>query len=192
MNAKAQPVKERVATLGVFAALLISWSCLFGGTATAAEINCSHAYELCLGTGSADDIFGWSNQNEIVARAGRDHAWGYAAIDWIFGGEDGDSINGGEGGDVVKGETGNDSYFELGGNYGVYGQSQNDAVEGNVGRDFLEGNQGADGLYGGDSADVMFAEDGEADTVNGGAGESGHTQPCYVDGYDAWTACEPF
>jgi len=190
MGAIVQLLPGKKVSLGVLGLLAVSL-CLMEGTASAQEITCSHTIELCLGTNSGDNMYGWSNQQEIVARDGRDHAWGYAAIDWMFGGEDGDTLNGGEGGDVVKGEYGNDSYFELGGNFGVYGESQNDALEGNTGRDVVEGDQGQDGLHGGDSADVLFAEDGEADTVNGGAGEAGQAQPCYVDGHDAWTACEP-
>lgn len=170
----------------VCVSLGIQSSVAFGDT-----ITCSHSYGYCGATNGNDNIHGWSNSNEIDAKTGRDNAWAASAQDWLWGGSDGDALNGGEGPDIIRGEYGNDSYLEISGSAGLFGQSGNDDIEGNVGRDFLEGNSGSDNMRGGDSADTIYAEDGTYDVVNGGAGEPPYVQPCYVDGYDAWTACEP-
>lgn len=171
---------------------------LIGGTigaamqqAFAATINCPHKYEGCSGSWSADQIFGWSNANEIGALPGRDDAWGYAAQDRLYGHDDADALFGGEGWDLVHGDWGNDSYYHASGGagFGVYGNSEGDSLEGNQGLDIVQGDYGPDGMYGGDHDDLLFAEDGGGvDTVQGGGHVAG--DGCWVDGSDSWAGCE--
>ena len=158
------------------------------GQALGATIYCSHQYPACIGSWSADDIYGWENGNEVDADPGRDNVWGYGQQDWLFGDDDADALFGGVGGDTVKGLWGNDSYYWVpgGAGFGVYGNSENDIAEGNIGNDLVEGDYGSDYMAGGDDSDYLKAEDGQGDTVHGGAG----TDACWVDGYDSWDGCE--
>lgn len=155
------------------------------GIALGQTINCSHVGVYCQGTSEADNISGWENANEIEAKAGRDQVWAYGSIDIVHGSDDGDNVNGGEGVDSVYGEAGNDSNLVIGGGAGVYGQSQDDYLYGGVGNDLVEGDAGNDLMYGNEHDDVFFAEDGQADTVDGNSG----SDICYVDGNDTWSNC---
>lgn len=156
--------------------------------AFAATITCPHNLETCIGSWGEDQIFGWQNQNAINAEPGRDDVWGYEAFDNLLGSNDADALFAGEDGDNVYGQYGNDSYYQVpgGAGFGVYGNSGWDRTEGNIGNDLVQGDTGQDGMYGGDNDDYLFAEDGQPDTVQGGANSDG----CWVDGYDSWAGCE--
>lgn len=160
-------------------------------TAFAEDIVCSHEYSSCNGTAYADDIEGWENINEILARENRDRAYGYAQQDFLWGSTDADALYGGNDADTVKGESGNDSYLVVTGGkaFGAYGNSGWDLVEGNEGQDYVEGGLGEDNMKGGDDKDALFARDGQADLVDGGAGAE--PQWCWLDLEDSWIACEP-
>ena len=186
----ADRLKAKLAHLSIAALLLGGAVGIGGGAAFAATINCSHWHSVCLGTSYEDFIYGWENTNEIEARQGRDNVHGYGAQDYIWGSWDADNVNGGEGNDFVHGEQGNDSYLVVGGNYAVAGQSGSDLLTGNYGDDLLQGDAGGDTMRGDEHNDVLYAEDGQADNVNGG--ESTALEPCYVDGYDAWYSCNPY
>jgi Ca2+-binding RTX toxin-like protein len=179
-------VGTRLIQLGIATAAVGATIGMLMGVAFGATINCSHVYEFCQGTGGNDEIGGWENANEIIARDGRDYVWGYGTQDYIWGQNDGDALFAGEGGDNVYGGYGNDSTAVTQGG-GVYGNSEADYMEGNSGDDTMEGGTGQDNIHGGDHNDWLGAEDGQPDIVQGGA-HSGF-QPCWVDGYDAYYAC---
>ncbi|WP_353845708.1 Calx-beta domain-containing protein, partial [Microcystis sp. 49638_E5] len=81
--------------------------------------------------------------------------------DVIFGGTAVEALKGGGGNDTISGNAGDD---------GIYGEDGNDVLNGGVGNDQLYGGNGND-LLNGDSGDDYFTGDeGNNDTINGGAG----------------------
>ncbi|REJ50440.1 MAG: calcium-binding protein [Microcystis flos-aquae DF17] len=84
--------------------------------------------------------------------------------DVIFGGTESeyyDGLKGGGGNDTISGNAGTDY---------IYGENGNDVLNGGVGNDNIYGGNGND-LLNGDSGDDYFTGDeGDNDTINGGAG----------------------
>jgi Ca2+-binding RTX toxin-like protein len=81
--------------------------------------------------------------------------------DVIFGGTAVEALKGGGGNDTISGNAGDDR---------IYGEDGNDVLNGGVGNDQLYGGNGND-LLNGDSGDDYFTGDeGNNDTINGGAG----------------------
>ena len=191
MGAVRKLIRSAKTPLPVFAVVLGVGIGILGGSAFAAEVNCSHVAEFCYGTTNNDQITGWNNTNIIEAKSGHDDVWAYPGTDTVFGGDDADNVNGGEQNDALYGEYGNDSYWVVGGSNGLFGGPGPDNLFGGVGQDFLEGNGSPDNMYGNDHSDVFFAQDGVGDVVDGNGSTPGVEQPCYVDGYDAWSNCTP-
>ena len=81
--------------------------------------------------------------------------------DVIFGGTAVEELKGGGGNDTISGNAGDDY---------IYGEDGNDVLNGGVGNDDIYGGNGND-LLNGDSGDDYFTGDeGNNDTINGGAG----------------------
>jgi len=138
----------------------------------------TRAFQVRIGDGSNNTIFGTTGQDAIFGRDGQDN---------IFGGSSRDLIDGGEGSDDIRGEGGNDELrgggsfdFLYGGTendrlFGgdsfdhLYGEAHNDELHGDGGNDNLFGGSGNDTLYGGADRDTLRGEDGN-DTLDGGAG----------------------
>ncbi|MCA2720146.1 Calx-beta domain-containing protein [Microcystis sp. M169S2] len=85
--------------------------------------------------------------------------------DVIFGGTAVEELKGGGGNDTISGNAGDDY---------IYGEDGNDVLNGGVGNDQLYGGNGND-LLNGDSGDDYFTGDeGNNDTINGGAGSDSY------------------
>jgi Ca2+-binding RTX toxin-like protein len=149
--------------------------------------------------GGADTITGgdtWGRANILFGHGGNDTLNGGTGGDWLNGGAGDDIVHGGDEtdpssnnyGDGIDGAEGNDT---------LYGGAGRDVIVGGDGSDLIEGGDGNDILYhdgdGLTATDAMFvlspnpfpasipvrgflagdrrAEDGAADTVNGGAGD---------------------
>jgi len=102
-----------------------------------------------------------------------------ASVENILGGSAGDSLSGSAGNNRLDGGAGNDtlrgfgSHDELNGGAGndkLDGGSGPDALFGGDGNDTLIGGHGRDRLSGGAGNDYFIANDGEIDTLLGGAG----------------------
>jgi hypothetical protein len=81
--------------------------------------------------------------------------------DLIVGSDDDNSVSAGEGNDTVVGGLGNDSLDGEGGDDWLIGEQGDDRLTGGPGSDLMEGRSGDD---------TFVAEDGERDTLDGGAG----------------------
>jgi Ca2+-binding RTX toxin-like protein len=106
---------------------------------------------LCGGAGN-DTLDGWYGNDYVLGEAGDDVLMGYYGCDTLCGGD---------GNDRIYGEADNDALF------GGYG---NDSLYGASGDDFLVGEAGYDYMSGGDGNDYFCAQDGQTDTLDGGAG----------------------
>ncbi|BBH37997.1 hypothetical protein myaer102_04770 [Microcystis viridis NIES-102] len=85
--------------------------------------------------------------------------------DVIFGGTAVEALKGGGGNDTISGNAGDDY---------IYGEDGNDVLNGGVGNDDIYGGNGND-LLNGDSGDDYFTGDeGNNDTINGGAGSDSY------------------
>lgn len=71
------------------------------------------------------------------------------------------SVSGGAGNDTIIGGSRNDT---------LRGNAGNDSLIGNAGNDSLDGGDGLDTLFGNAGNDTLVGEDGESDTLDGGAG----------------------
>ena len=81
--------------------------------------------------------------------------------DVIFGGTAVEELKGGGGNDTISGNAGNDN---------IYGEDGNDVLNGGVGNDGLYGGNGNDLLNGDSGHDYFTGDEGNNDTINGGAG----------------------
>jgi Ca2+-binding RTX toxin-like protein len=97
--------------------------------------------------------------------------------DTLLGGTGDDELSGGRGSDRLVGGAGDD---ELSGSRG------NDDLEGNAGDDTLVGGKDGDEFDGGAGKDRLDAQDGSAETVDGGSDED----TCTVDTIDTTVNCE--
>jgi hypothetical protein len=88
--------------------------------------------------------------------------------------------------DRLIGTDGSDRISGLGGNDLIVGAGGSDYLSGGPGADRLRGGGGHDHLEGGSGPDVISAADGEADTIDCGAG----SDTAYVDQRDAVRGCE--
>jgi hypothetical protein len=107
---------------------------------------------LCEGTTKADQITGSPYSETIYAYAGNDIVDGQAGDDFIFGDRGSDKLTGGEGSDYVVGGDGNDTI------------------------DLTDSTGSTDGseeiAFGFSGNDTIYAADGNADTIQCGAGKS--------------------
>lgn len=105
------------------------------------------------GTPHADDLFGSSQNENILSLGGNDRAMGYGRADWLAGNEGDDSLFGNEGADVIQGGQGIDFLF---------GGVDNDVLSGDTGNDILSGDAGSDFLLGGEGEDRFVLGTGGA------------------------------
>jgi len=117
-----------------------------------------------------DSIEGNGGNDSIVGGLGNDTIRGGSDNDTLDGSDGNDSIFGGAGFDVLTGSTGNDSLY--GGDQGdtMGGGQGNDLLVGGKGFDVLTGGVGNDILQGDEGNDTLNAQDGLADSVDGGSG----------------------
>ena len=111
--------------------------------------------------GGNDTLIGGAHSDEMYGGAGDDLLVGNAGHDAMPGHEGNDVLRGGEGSDIVDGAAGNDR---------LDGGAGDDIVIGGAGHDVLFGGLGADDILGLAGNDVLLADDGVADTVDGGLG----------------------
>jgi Ca2+-binding RTX toxin-like protein len=168
------------------------------GTAAAAQIAGTPGNDRIRGTGQADVIDGATGDDRIGARSGpdtvtggdgADRIWGVRGADRLFGGTGDDRIWGGHGNDQSWGEDGNDRMGGAAGHDRQWGGNGNDLIYAARGRDETWGEEGddqlwamarvdvkgrndtaGDVLHGGNGNDTFRVRDGEADTVDCGAG----------------------
>jgi Ca2+-binding RTX toxin-like protein len=117
------------------------------------------------GDGGVDFLFGQVGNDIIDGGAGADNIWGNENDDTITDPSGANVINGGSGNDNITGGVDADQIF----GEGNVGQLGNDTIDGGLGPDLLLG-------LGGD--DTIIANDGFADTVNGGPTLN---DTCFVD-----------
>lgn len=136
------------------------------------------------GYGGDDFLAGNDGGNDLIdAGDGNDYIWtnfatdadtsrGGAGNDYIW-----DSLGDGEvWGDDNDMQAGNDTLRGVSGNDCLFGLAGNDWLEGGKGDDLLQGGRGSDSLEGGagddriESANGMGGDEGDVDTMNGGAG----------------------
>ena len=91
-------------------------------------------------------------------------------VERIVGGSGDDFITGSDGDNSLDGRAGNDTIFGGLGNDSIDGGDGNDSLAGESGDDVLTGNAGQDAMTGGAGDDSFIANDGEADTIDGGTG----------------------
>jgi Ca2+-binding RTX toxin-like protein len=114
-----------------------------------------------VGTQAPDVLRGTRGRDVICGLGGNDTILGGGGADVIYGGPGADVLDGGAGNDVLRGGAGDDE---------LVGRSGDDLLDGGEGRDRLTGGTGRDTLLGGGGNDMLFAQDGRADTVDGGGG----------------------
>jgi Ca2+-binding RTX toxin-like protein len=115
----------------------------------------------------------------ITGRDGRDLLYGSGTLtntitglggdDGVFGSWGDDFLSGGAGADSIGGDNGNDTMSGGDDNDVMQGGGQNDTIGGDAGDDMINGEPGQDTLHGGSGNDFIQAQDGERDTVDGGA-----------------------
>lgn len=108
-----------------------------------------------------DTIRGGGGNDNIYGDHGNDRLYGDDGNDRLFGGSGDDYLRGGEGSDYLLGQAGADR---------LYGDAGSDRLWGGTGNDYLHGGSGTDSLFGEQDDDTLSARDGEADVVDGGAG----------------------
>ena len=104
-----------------------------------------------------DVLTGNSGGNVIYGQAGNDQIDGSTGPDILYGdyenptaADGNDTVDGGEGADYVYGDGGSDTLF------------------GGIGPDIVTGGPDSDAMDGGANSDILHAQDGFADTVDGG------------------------
>ena len=115
-------------------------------------------------------IAGTMGPDVLRGGPGNDVICGLGGNDRILGGGGDDVLYGGGGADVLDGGAGNDSLFGGAGDDELLGRSGDDLLDGGDGRDRLTGGTGRDRLLGAAGNDTLLAQDGRADTVDGGSG----------------------
>ncbi|MFL6764149.1 MAG: beta strand repeat-containing protein [Sphingomicrobium sp.] len=155
--------------------------------------------DLVYGQDGNDTINGGDGDDTLYGANGNDTLNGQGGNDFLEGGQGNDTITGGDGNDVLHGAGGDQfsgsDYLDGGngddtldggdGNDNLYGGAGNDTLNGGTGVDNVIGGSGSDTLNGGDGDDVLapdintpglialyssYADDGVADTIDGGAG----------------------
>lgn len=130
--------------------------------------------DFVFGLDGDDDLDGGAENDLVLGQEGNDIADGGTGDDQVLGNEDNDILsdpsgdnvlNGGPGDDEITGGTGDDNIFGDG-----------DVTQ--AGDDTIDGGLGSDQLIGFAGNDEITANDGVADTVNGGPG----VDVCLFDG----------
>jgi len=133
-----------------------------------------------------------SDLEKIYGTRGNDTYVGSAGNDVFDGGFGSDTARGGPGDDNLTGGTEADQLFGEGGNDTLYGGEGDDRVDGGPGTDSLFGDYSACSAYGCSSGnDQLFARDGEADSLNCGAGaDSAQVDAVDTLAQDGFQLCE--
>jgi Ca2+-binding RTX toxin-like protein len=108
-----------------------------------------------------DSLYGGGNYDSIFGGDGKDLLSGGGGRDRLFGGTSHDALYGGTGNDALDGQDGNDRLF---------GGPGDDKLFGGSGYDQLTGDSGIDLLVGGIGNDTILAQDGVAESIDGGDG----------------------
>jgi Ca2+-binding RTX toxin-like protein len=109
----------------------------------------------------------------LVTTAGQaEHDNVHTDVENVIGSQGADLITGSDADNVIDGQAGDDTIFGGIGDDALFGGEGNDSLEGEGGFDQLTGEAGNDTLNGGDDDDQFFNADGEADTLDGGAGDN--------------------
>ena len=146
-----------------------------------------------------DTVNGGDGDDTILGLGGSDTLNGNGGNDNIFGGVGSDNINGGVGDDQLLGNENNDTITDPSGTNTINGGFGDDDLTGGTGidrifgdadntqngDDFIDGGLGADQLNGFAGQDTIIANDGVADTVNGGP----DVDVCTTDGIDTVFNC---
>ena len=153
--------------------------------------------------GANDDIVNGGPDDDIVfGLTGNDTVDGDGGNDFVFGQLGDDTIDGGTGNDQLFGNQGDDTISDPSGTNVINGGPDDDTITGGdgddqifgdgdvnqAGDDIIDGGLGQDLIIGFAGNDTITANDGIADTVNGGPG----TDTCTTDtGIDTVFLCEP-
>ena len=155
---------------------------LLSGVALASHggnyVNCS-GEGLCYGSDQKDDLHGNQFFNNINAQDGNDFMFGKDAPDSLDGQNKSDYAEGDGDGDVIDGNDGSE-FWDCGSFFcGLRGFNGDDTIVGGPSDDVIAGGEGNDIMRGEGGEDWIYADDGNADVVNGGDG-SGHDH-CWID-----------
>jgi Ca2+-binding RTX toxin-like protein len=133
-----------------------------------------------------------SDLEKIYGTRGNDTYVGTAGNDVFDGGFGSDTARGGPGDDNLTGGTEADTLFGEAGNDTLYGGEGDDRVDGGAGNDSLFGDYSSCSAYGCSSGnDTILARDGEADSVNCGAGaDTAQVDAIDTLGQDGFQLCE--
>lgn len=115
---------------------------------------------LRFGNGSANNIIGTNNADQIFAFGGDDIVRARAGADFVAAGGGDDTVFAGAGADVVLGGGGADRLFGEAGDDVLVGGNGADRLHGGIGDDILDGGDGADILDGGRGFDILTGGDG--------------------------------
>jgi Ca2+-binding RTX toxin-like protein len=148
---------SRLVKVALLAALMLALS---AGVALAATL---------VGTPGSDNISGTFERDQIFTLEGNDTVDAFNGNDDVYGNENNDNLIGAEDSDKVFGNTGPDTI---------------DLVSNDVPDEFPSAP--SDQGFGGAGNDRVFAQDGNFDAINCGAG----TDTAFVDPGDSRTACE--
>ena len=144
-----------------------------------AQIFGEDGYDAISAWGSDHVLFGGDGRDILVSGDGNDSLYGGASPDELFSHGGNDLMSGGGGGDILHGYAGRDRIYGGPGSDLIYGEEGSDklfggegddTIFGNSGNDSLDGGAGADHLHGTTGDDHFVADDGEADTLEGGGG----------------------
>ena len=142
------------------------------------------------GDAGNDTVFGFGGDDVVTGGDGNDLVFGQLGNDTVFGDAGDDQVLGNEGNDLLSDSSGTNILNGGDGDDQVTGGTGNDRIfgDGNVthaGDDTLDGGLGVDVIVGFAGADTITANDGIADTVNGGPG----VDSCTTDGIDTVFNC---
>jgi Ca2+-binding RTX toxin-like protein len=123
------------------------------------------------GSGVVVDLeIGTASGNGNDALRSLEHVVGTIHADTLLGDGGANTLDGLKGADAIRGRDGNDTLRGGRGADVVKGGEGDDLILGGDGADALTGSAGADHLSAERGDDSLFSRDGEADTVDGGAG----------------------
>lgn len=137
-----------------------------------------------------DLVFGLAGNDVVDGGVGNDQVFGQVGADTIIGGSGNDSLFGNEGDDTINGRAGMNIINGGPGNDTINGGSGDEQIFGDgslqqAGNDIINGGGGSDVILGFAGVDTIIADDGVADTVNGGPG----VDSCSTDALDTVFNC---
>jgi uncharacterized delta-60 repeat protein len=123
------------------------------------------------GDDGPDRLYGGDGRDFLQGNGGDDRLFGHADVDKLYGGGGHDTLDGGDTADFLWGHGGNDSLDGGGGTDRIFAHDGEDTLRGGHGTDYLDGGDGADSFAGHGGNDRFIANDGAADTLDGGSGD---------------------